>query len=142
MDNEVLLMDEERITMQVLRSDHLMMQTWRGYVPSAEFRRIMNEALVQATRLDVHRWFNDLRQMGAILQDDEKWTKEDWFPRLARTNVRRMAFLMSTDFFNQMSVDRIMHAGTEIMPLAVAYFGDEEEARAWLLSKESAMAPA
>jgi hypothetical protein len=37
-----------------------------------------------------------------------------------------MAFLMSSDFFNQLSVDRIMNAGTEMMPRSVAYFGEEE----------------
>jgi hypothetical protein len=43
-----------------------------------------------------------------------------------------MAILMSADYFNQMSVDRIMQAATPEMPFAVAYFDDEEGARAWL----------
>jgi|APTNR8051073442_1049403.scaffolds.fasta_scaffold02311_5 hypothetical protein len=139
--DDILLMEQEHISMHVRPSERLMSQTWRGYVPSAEFRSIMNEALVHAERLDVRRWFNDLREMEAILQKDEKWTMEDWFPRLARTNVARMAFLMSADYFNQMSVDRIMNVGTALMPLAVGYFGDAEEARSWLLSTESAMEP-
>ena len=137
--DDILLMEQEHISMHVRPSEHLMLQTWRGYVPSAEFRSIMNEALVHAERLDVRRWFNDLREMEAILQKDEKWTMEDWFPRLARTNVARI--LMSADYFNQMSVDRIMNVGTALMPLAVGYFGDAEEARSWLLSTESAMEP-
>lgn len=62
--NEVRLMDDDHITMGVLLHDRMMMQPWRGHVPSADLRAIMNEALVHAARLDVHRWFNDLCEVG------------------------------------------------------------------------------
>jgi hypothetical protein len=140
-NDDILLMEGAHITMHVRPSERLMLQTWRGFVPSGTFRSIMDRALVHAKRLDVQRWFNDLRKMEAILQKDEKWTMEDWFPRLAMTNVSRMAFLMSSDYFNQRSVDRIMQVGTEMMPLSVGYFDDAEEARSWLLSSEPAMEP-
>ena len=116
-----------------------MIEKWTGYVPSATYRQIMDESIQHAIAHDARRWFNDLREMAAILQPDELWTMEDWFPRLARTQVGRMAFLMSKDYFNQMSVDRIMNVGTVVMPLEVGYFADLDEARTWLLSSRPAM---
>ena len=44
--------------------------------------------------------------------------------------------LLQPDFFNQMSVDRIMQAATPEMPFAVAYFDDEDSALAWLLASD------
>lgn len=128
--------------MKIVTADSMMMQRWVGYVPSATFRAIMDEAIVHAAEYGVRRWFNDLREMGAILQADEHWTMQDWFPRLAKTQVSRMAFLMSSDYFNLTSVDRIMNVGTKLMPLAVGYFGDLTEARSWLMSPEAVMATA
>jgi hypothetical protein len=138
----LVLRKDEHITMRVVTADSMMVQRWTGYVPSAVYRGIMDESIVHATHFGSGRWFADLRDMGAILQNDEQWTKEDWFPRLATTQVSRMAFVMSSDFFNQMSVDRIMSVGTAVMPLDVGYFGDMEEARAWLVSTEMATVPA
>jgi hypothetical protein len=139
---DLVLRKDEHVTMRVVTADGMMMQRWTGYVPSATYREIMDESIGHATHFGLKRWFADLREMGAILQNDEKWTKEDWFPRLGRTQVGRMAFLMSSDYFNQMSVDRIMSVGTAVMPLDVGYFGDMEEARSWLLSTELATVPA
>lgn len=137
--NDIILRKDEHITMRIVPAERLMVEIWTGYVPSDTYREIMDESIRHAITHDVHRWFNDLRDMGAILQPDEQWTKESWFPRLARTKVSRMAFLMSSDFFNQMSVDRIMNVGTELMPLEVGYFSDIEEARSWLLSTKPTM---
>jgi hypothetical protein len=138
----LVLRKDEHITMRVVKEDSMMVQRWTGYVPSAVYREIMDESIAHATHFGLRRWFADLREMGAILQNDELWTKEEWFPRLAATRVGRMAFVMSSDYFNQMSVDRIMSVGTAVMPLDVGYFGDMEEARAWLLSTEMATVPA
>ncbi len=138
---EIILRSDEHITMRIVLVDGMMMQRWVGYVPSPVFRAIMDEALGHAADHGVRRWFNDLREMGAILQADEHWTMQDWFPRLARTQVSRMAFLMSKDYFNLTSVDRIMNVGTKVMPLAVGYFGDIEEARSWLMSTEMVLEP-
>ena len=82
----------------------------------------------------LERWLADLRGMNAILRQDEQWTVNEWFPTLAKTGLKRMAILMSSDYFNQMSVDRIMQAATPEMPFAVAYFDDAEGALAWLLA--------
>lgn len=136
---EILLREDAHISMRIVPADRMMVQQWTGYVPSVTYRQIMNGSIDYAVKYEVHRWFADLREMGAILQPDERWTMEDWFPRLARTQVGRMAFLMSSDFFNRMSVDRIMNVGTAIMPLEVAYFGDIDEARDWLRRANTAM---
>ncbi len=138
----LLLRKDQHVTMLVVTSESMMMQRWTGYVPSTTYRSIMDESIIHAGRFGLKRWFADLREMGAILQNDEKWTMEDWFPRLGRTRIGRMAFVMSSDYFNQVSVDRIMSVGTALMPLDVGYFGDMEEARSWLLSTEQATVPA
>jgi hypothetical protein len=46
-----------------------------------------------------------------------------------------MAILTSSDYFNQMSVERIMNNATPELPFAVSYFDDPAAARDWLLSK-------
>jgi hypothetical protein len=113
--------------------------TWTGYAPSSAYRAILDEALANVKALDLQRWLADLQGMDAIMQMDEQWTVNDWFPRLAKSGLKRMAILTSADYFNRMSVDRIMTAGTAEMPLDVAYFEDVEKAKVWLLSSSRSL---
>lgn len=125
---------DDHVSIEVIPEDRMIMLTWKGYVPSEPYRSILDQALTNVRSMDLTRWLADLRDMDAILQQDEQWTTLNWFPRLAKTGLQRMVILTSTDYFNQMSVERIITAGTAEMPLSVAYFDDIEKARNWLMS--------
>ncbi len=115
---------------------------WTDYSPSKEYREALDLACTAVKERGVRLWLADLRRMGAILQDDEKWTVSDWFPRMAKAGLKRMAILTSTDYFNQMSVDRIMEDSAPVIGFDVAYFDDEHQARKWLLDKAEVLDPA
>jgi hypothetical protein len=83
----------------------------------------------------VKRWLADLRQMNAILRQDEQWSIGDWFPRLASAGLQRMAILASADYFNQTSVDRIVGSAALEMPFPVTYHPDPVAAEAWLMAE-------
>ena len=135
----VLIRQDDHVTIQVVPADRMITLTWTGYAPSVAYRSILDEALANVKALDLLRWLADLQGMDAIMQQDEQWTVNDWFPRLAKSGLKRMAILTSVDYFNRMSVDRIMSAGTAEIPLDVAYFDDVENAKSWLLSSSRSM---
>lgn len=135
----VLIRQDDHVTIQVVPADRMITLTWTGYAPSSAYRAILDEALANVKALDLQRWLADLQGMDAIMQMDEQWTVNDWFPRLAKSGLKRMAILTSADYFNRMSVDRIMTAGTAEMPLDVAYFEDVEKAKVWLLSSSRSL---
>jgi hypothetical protein len=130
----VIIRQDEYVTVQVDTSERMVTLSWTGYAPSEVYRSILECGLDAVAGMGLTRWLADLRGMDAILQQDEQWTVSDWFPRLGRTGLKRMAILTSSDYFNQMSVDRIMTAATPAMPFAVAYFDKIENARVWLLA--------
>jgi hypothetical protein len=138
----VLIRQDHHVTIQVVPADRMITLSWTGYAPSVAYRSILNEALANVKALDLQHWLADLQGMDAIMQQDEQWTTSDWFPRLGSSGLKRMAILTSSDYFNQMSVDRIMTAATATMPLEVAYFDDVEQAKDWLLSSQRSMEPA
>ncbi len=129
------LRKDEYITVESETERKLITLTWTGFAPSPIFRSILEDALMNVRLHKLSFWLADLRKMNAILRQDEQWSTSDWFPRLAASGLERMAILMSSDYFNQMSVERIMNNATPELPFAVSYFDDREAARAWLLSK-------
>lgn len=126
---------DEYVTVSSEPASELITLTWTGFAPSPVFRSILEDALMNVRLRQLKFWLADLRKMNAILRQDEQWSANDWFPRLALTGLERMAILTSSDYFNQMSVDRIMTNATPELPFAVSYFDDPEAARSWLLSK-------
>lgn len=130
----LMLRQDAYVTVTADKEDRLIRLKWSGYAPSTEYRGILEDARMNVGLHQLERWLADLRGMNAILRQDEQWTVNEWFPTLAKTGLKRMAILMSSDYFNQMSVDRIMQASTPEMPFEVAYFDDAEGARAWLLA--------
>ena len=125
---------DEFVTIEVSPSERMIMLKWTGYAPSKEFRAILDEAQQQVRALGLTRWLADLRFMDAILMQDEHWTVTDWYPRMATSGLKRMAILTSSDYFNRMSVDRIITASNPAVPFPSSFFDDAEKARAWLLA--------
>jgi hypothetical protein len=127
---------DEFVMIEVSSSEKMITLKWTGYAPSKEFRSILDEAQQQVRTLGLKRWLADLRQMDAILRQDEHWSVTDWHPRMATSGLKRMAILTGADYFNQMSVDRIITAASPEMPFAISYFDDLDKAKAWLLASE------
>jgi SpoIIAA-like len=130
----VLFRKDEYVTVGSEMDQSLITLTWTGFAPSPVFRSILEDALLNVRLHKLSFWLADLRGMNAILRQDEQWSSNDWFPRLANSGLRRMAILMSSDYFNQMSVERIMTNASPALPFEVRYFEDPEAARTWLLS--------
>ena len=89
---------------------------------------------------DILYWLADLRTMTAILQEDEKWANEEWFPRLFNTKLEKMAILRSQDYFNQTSVQRSFTAVNGQLTFKVAWFPGTGEALDWLFQQEAVSA--
>ncbi|MBK8341581.1 MAG: STAS/SEC14 domain-containing protein [Flavobacteriales bacterium] len=128
---------DEYVTIQVSHPEQMITLKWTGYAPSKAFRSILEEAQQYVRTSGLKRWLADLRQMDAILRQDEHWTVTDWHPRMVTSGLRRMAILTSADYFNRMSVDRIITAASPEMPFEITYFDDLNKAKAWLLASEN-----
>ncbi len=107
---------------------------WAQPPTSAEFREVLSKGLeiIQGNKLQ--RWIGDVRQLGAILDEDQKWSNEVWFPKAIEAGIKRMAVVIADDIFNQLSVEEIM-SKVEAVDLTSHYFSAIEEAREWVAVK-------
>ena len=135
--NELILLDEPFLLMRCSLSDQLIHLEWRGHARSEEYRRGLLTALDFVTKHSIHFWLADLRKMTAILQADEKWANEVWFPQLFHTKLEKMAILQSKDYFNQTSVQRSFTAVNGQLTFKVAWFPEHQEAMDWLFQREA-----
>lgn len=118
------------------RKQNMIVLRWSGYASPADYRVGLDFALDFVIRNRVRYWLADLHHMTAILRPEEKWTNEVWFPKLIKAAVlEKMAIIPSKDFFNQMSVDRIMEYSAGAIKFQVGYFPNERESLEWLFDR-------
>ncbi len=109
---------------------------WTGFATTEKYKNGMNTGLEKVKEKKVSRWLADMVDMAAISPDDQKWTNEDWFPRLLEAGVKTSAVVMSKDIFNQLAVKKIGQDMTN-NSYTMHFFDDLEEAKKWLKDFES-----
>jgi hypothetical protein len=98
---------------------------------SSEFREGLTQGLELLKSTNAKNWIGDVRNLGAIDPDDQKWSNEEWFPLALSNGLKKMGVIISDDIFNQMSVDEIM-SKVEGAGFASQYFDDIDKATQWM----------
>lgn len=91
-------------------------------------------------------WISDRRQLGVVRADDQQWLHDEWFPRAAKSSLRRVALLTPPTALARMGVRwQIAPAANEAhastAPLEVSWFEGLPAAHRWLDQSRFAPVP-
>ncbi len=129
------LFEEKYLTIQHDEDVNCIHMQWVGFATSQKYQHGMNTGLEKVKEKEVSRWLANMAEMGVITPEDQKWTNEDWFPRLLEAGIRTAAVVMSKDIFNQLSVKKIGEDMTD-NSYTMHFFDNLEEAKKWLATYE------
>ena len=125
------LFEEKYLTIHHNEDVQCIHMQWTGFATTEKYKHGMNTGLEKVKEKQVSKWLADMVNMGAIAPDDQKWTNENWFPRLLASGIRTAAVVMSKDVFNQLAVKKIGEDMTD-NSYTMHFFDDLEEAKSWL----------
>jgi hypothetical protein len=108
---------------------------WRAFVEGETFRTALLKGLELAKREGAENWLADMKLMGPITFDDQRWADEVWLPKALEAGVRRVALVMPEKPPAELAVLKITDAYGRT-PIKRRRFDDLEEARAWLRENE------
>jgi hypothetical protein len=104
---------------------------WLDFVPSAEFRAALQEAICLARMHGVRALIADNRLLHALRQADLEVGGELIFRGLSEMGERRFAAAESLDAMNRMGVPALVASVIPSTKLASEFFATIEQARAW-----------
>jgi hypothetical protein len=104
---------------------------WREFIDGEAFRDGLDRGLALLVKNRSSKWLADLRSLGPVSLEDQKWSNEDWFPRALASGLRTMAVVVPRKVVAKMSVHTIM-SKVDDKNLTTAHFGDLGLARSWL----------
>jgi hypothetical protein len=104
---------------------------WLDFVPSADFRRGIEELSSLAHQHQVKALIADNRLIRALRPVDLEWSGNLVFKGLSELGGRRFAVVESLDAMNRMGVTAMVASVIPDTKLTSQFFATIEEARAW-----------
>lgn len=125
--------NSEHCTINYFEKEKLVFTRYHGFTPSEELRKILDIMLKLLSEKEVELSLSDRRQMKVIRPADQEYINTVWFPKfLSLAKIKRSATVESTDFFNKMSVDKILKTVGDKLPFQIHTFDSLENACRWL----------
>lgn len=105
--------------------------TWKQFAEGEELRTVLDMGIDLLVERKAKRWLGDLRHLGPVTREDQRWTAESWLPRAIAAGMAHLALVSPRKIVAQMAVKSFMN-NVKGHALIVGNFEDIETARAWL----------
>ncbi|WP_224997190.1 hypothetical protein [Cesiribacter sp. SM1] len=111
----------------------LLIQNWRGFATSAEFREGIEKSVEIFRQKKPSRLLSNTQNSSLVKKEDTEWAATYGIGNMLQNGLKAVAFIISTNAFTQMSVSNFKDQ-TKNAPFVMQYFDDVEKATNWLLT--------
>jgi len=117
------------------RNKNLVINNWKEATDAMTDEEYKTLALKQVAVLEEKKPFNWLVNLAelkfALTPQTQEWA-DGLFPRILNTGVKKIAFIISSDVFAQISVEQLMEEkNVKTANFEIHYFDNEKDALKW-----------
>ncbi|HEY8936289.1 MAG TPA: STAS/SEC14 domain-containing protein [Cyclobacteriaceae bacterium] len=125
-----LYLEKDYITIEYDEVNNILVQKWMLAPAFDEFREGMNHLVEAIVHFKTGRLLSDTTKLGALHSDNQAWVATVWFERAVKAGYSRVAIIVPSDIFTQMSVEDAISQVTN--PIPFSYFDNPVEALEWM----------
>lgn len=108
---------------------------WHGFANKADFMALQGVALAyfeqHSTPAKPWGWVGDVRQMGAIPEEAQRWLQDEFNPRALAAGLRVVSVVVAESIFGKIATQRYaQQTATTAASLGVTYYSSLAEAKA------------
>jgi hypothetical protein len=129
-----LLFENKHLTITHHKTDQYLLLTWKGFIPSTEFRSLACEIIKAVEKYKVKKILSDNTDWKIISPNDYSWAASHWFPKAQDSGIEEMATVLSKDTFNRLA-ERTVQNMANVSSMQIKNFESIQEATAWLTAK-------
>ena len=126
-----LLFENKHLIINYDKDNHYLTLIWTGFIPSEQFRALACEIIKAVEKTKVTKILSDNTDWKIISPNDYSWAANHWFPKAEECGVRKLATILSVDYFNR-HAERTVEGMADIEKLAVKQFEKVQDAVSWL----------
>ena len=110
--------------------------SWVGFTMSEEFRSLLEKSieLIEEKVLTYNEvgWISDFSKGEMVVDDDIRWTVENWNGRAHKAGLRYNALIIPENSFLEVGASDYTETTEKAGEITVRQFLDMESAKAWL----------
>lgn len=106
---------------------------WKGLCGNIEYVEVLSKQVIFTKLKRASKIIYDLRKLGVISSDNQKYTNEVYFPQVSAAGSKYAAIIQSENVFGKASVNNILGKKDELL-FQACMFNDTKQAIDWLNS--------
>jgi hypothetical protein len=128
------IIDNKHILAGWMDEGKIFYYSWKGFVPSAEMKRLLEEILIHLETKRAFLMLQNLQHTQAVTAEFQEWYATSWLPRACDRGLYRVALLTPRSIFGQLAVNKVAEKFRLYNSAYVesASFDDETQAIQWL----------
>jgi hypothetical protein len=107
---------------------------WKGYASNTEYLEILGKQLSLTKEKKATKIMYDLRKMGVVSAENQKYTNEVYFPEVAKAGSKFAAIIVPENIFGEVSVNSILGKTNNAL-FDAKLFKDNSSATKWLIQQ-------
>ncbi|WP_045113132.1 hypothetical protein [Microscilla marina] len=133
----MIIYESQFIQIEFFKQSNSSLVTWSSKsidMDESIYKTEMMNYLQATLKAKPDRSIIDTRLLNFPISPElQAWTNEAFFPPLLSIGLTKAAFLVSTEFVTQLSIEQTVE-DAEDNPFTTRYFDNLEEAKSWLLA--------
>ena len=131
MNSSAIVFDSKAVTIYWNQPDQYLHVEWKGYAASSEYLAILQKQVDLTKEKKAAKIIYDLRKMGVVSAQDQKYTNEVYFPLVAASGSKYAGIIIPENIFGQASVHNILGNKNEKL-FTAKLFSNTNDAISWL----------
>ncbi len=126
----MIIVEKPYLKLEYDETMRCIIQHWKGFAKSAEFREGINKSLEFFKQKKVDKIISDTKNLSLVKKEDTDWVAREVTPAMVKQGLKYMAFIVPSSVFTQLSVDNYKTEANKAV--TIRYFDQLAEAKAWL----------
>lgn len=126
-----ILFENKSLTIIFYEDKNYLFLKWNGSIPSEDFKALANQVLAAIEKTKVEAILSDNSNWKVISPNDHGWAANHWFPTAEKKGVKKLATILSRDYFNR-AAEKNIEGMADVSCMEIKNFTSYEDSLRWL----------
>lgn len=131
-----VLFENKNLTIIFYEDKNYLFLKWTGFIPSDDFKALANQILSAIDKTKTEAILSDNSDWKVISPNDHAWAANHWFPAAEKKGVRKLATILSHDYFNR-AAEKNIEGMADVSCMEIKNFSSHEDSLRWLGNTKS-----
>lgn len=131
-----ILFENKNLRIIFYEDKNYLFLRWNGFMPSEDFKLLASQILSAIDTTNAEAILSDNTNWKVINPNDHAWAANHWFPTAEKKGIRKLATILSQDYFNR-AAEKNIEGMADVNCMQIKNFNNHEDSVRWLQTTKS-----